>query len=133
MLINVPITAGWRIFCRDSDGRLVAIAHLSLLDADAAASELERAVKDGCKGGWVALFTHSQIPHGSEAHDVLFAKACELDVPLMVHPTWVPGNETGGSVLTGMTARPRKPMPKTIYHRCCIQQIFASFVGLGNL
>src|SRR5207247_9023988 len=33
-------------FCRDSGGRLIPIAHLSLLDIPAAISELERDVKD---------------------------------------------------------------------------------------
>src|SRR5207244_8825624 len=37
-------------FCRDSRGKLVPIAHLSLTDVDAAVTELERSVKDGCKG-----------------------------------------------------------------------------------
>jgi predicted TIM-barrel fold metal-dependent hydrolase len=77
-------------FCRDSGGRLVATAHLSLLDPHAAAVELERAVGDGCRGGWVAPFTHTRKPHGHPDHDVLFAKACELDVPLAIHPTYEP-------------------------------------------
>ena len=37
-------------FCRDSGGRLVPIAQLTLLDVEGSAAELERAVKDGCKG-----------------------------------------------------------------------------------
>jgi uncharacterized protein len=37
-------------FCRDSGGRLVPIAQLTLLDPAGSARELERAVKDGCKG-----------------------------------------------------------------------------------
>jgi predicted TIM-barrel fold metal-dependent hydrolase len=43
-------------FCRDSGGRLVPIAHLSLLDPAAAAVELERAVGDGCRGAFIAPF-----------------------------------------------------------------------------
>src|SRR5208282_3335747 len=43
-------------FCSDSGGKLIPIAHLSLGDPAAAAVELERAVKGGCKGGWVAQF-----------------------------------------------------------------------------
>lgn len=77
-------------FCRGSDGRLVPIAHLSLLDPGAAAVELERAVRDGCRGGFLAPFTHSKKPHGHEDHDALYAKACELDVPLAIHPTYEP-------------------------------------------
>ena len=62
-------------FCRDSGGRLVPIAHLTLLDPEGAAAELERAVKDGCSGGFVAPFTHTRKAHGHPDHDVLFAKA----------------------------------------------------------
>src|SRR5579859_726812 len=77
-------------FCRGSGGRLVPIAQLSLLDPQQAAAELERAVKDGCKGGFVAPFTHSRKPHGHADHDPLWAKAQELDVPIAIHPTFAP-------------------------------------------
>ncbi|MGH7987929.1 MAG: amidohydrolase family protein [Candidatus Binataceae bacterium] len=77
-------------FCADSHGRLIPVAHLSLGDPEAAARELERAVKDGCKGGWVAQFTLTHKPHGHPDHDVLFAKAQELDVPLGIHPSLEP-------------------------------------------
>ncbi|HEY2663968.1 MAG TPA: amidohydrolase family protein [Candidatus Binataceae bacterium] len=77
-------------FCRDSGGRLIPIAHLSLGDPAAAARELERAVNDGCKGGFVAPFTITRKPHGHPDHDVLFAKCQELDVPLAIHPTFEP-------------------------------------------
>jgi uncharacterized protein len=79
-------------WCSQSRGRLVPVAHLSLGDPQAAASELERAVKSGCKGGWVVQFTMTRKPHGHPDHDVLFAKAQELDVPLGIHvslePQW---------------------------------------------
>jgi len=77
-------------WCADSNGRLYSAAHLSLGDPQAAAAELERAVKAGCKGGWVAQFTMTRKPHAHPDHDVLFAKAQELDVPLGIHPTWEP-------------------------------------------
>lgn len=73
-------------FCRDSGGRLVAVAHLSLLDPEAAAAELRRAVAGGCRGGFVAGFTHSRKPHGHHDHDPLFAAAQDLGVPLTIHP-----------------------------------------------
>ena len=76
----------------DSGGRLIPVAHLSLSDPGAAATELERAVKVGHKGGWVVQFTTTRKPHGHNDHDVLFAKAQELDVPLGIHvslePQW---------------------------------------------
>ena len=77
-------------FCRDTGGRLVPIAHLSLGDPAAAAEELERAVQDGCKGGFVAPFTINRKPHGHPDNDVLFAKCQELDVPFAIHPTFEP-------------------------------------------
>jgi uncharacterized protein len=79
-------------WCSDSSGRLIPVAHLSLGDPAAAAAELERAVKAGHKGGWVVQFTMTRKPHAHPDHDVLFAKAQELDVPLGLHvslePQW---------------------------------------------
>ncbi len=77
-------------FCRGSGGRLVPIAHLSMLDIDAACTEFERAVADGCRGAFVAPFTHSRKPHGHPDHDALYATACALGVPLAIHPTFEP-------------------------------------------
>jgi uncharacterized protein len=77
-------------FCKGSGGRLIPIAHLSLGDPAGAARELERAVKDGCKGGWVAQFVMTRKPHAHPDHDVLFRKAEELGVPLGIHPTIEP-------------------------------------------
>ena len=76
-------------FCRD-EPRLVPTAHLSLSDAPAAARELERAVADGAKGGYVAPFHHDGRPLGHPDNDVLFAAAQDLDVPLAIHPTFEP-------------------------------------------
>jgi uncharacterized protein len=77
-------------FCGDSGGRLVPIAHVSLGDPDEAARELERAVKAGCKGAFIAPFTISRRPHGDPAHDRLFAIAQEAGVPVAIHPTLEP-------------------------------------------
>jgi uncharacterized protein len=77
-------------FCSESNGRLIPIAHLSLGDPLAAAQELERAVRAGARGGWVAPFTMTKRPHGHPAHDRLFATAQDLDVPLAIHPSFEP-------------------------------------------
>jgi predicted TIM-barrel fold metal-dependent hydrolase len=77
-------------FCRDSGGRLVPIAHLSLLDAEGAAAELRRAVADGCRGAFLAPFQHHRLAHGHPDHDPLWQAACELDVPVAIHPTIEP-------------------------------------------
>jgi len=73
-------------FCSDSDGRLIAIAHISLADPVAAAAELERAVRAGAKGAFVAPYTLTRIPHAHPDHDTFWAKAEELDVPVAIHP-----------------------------------------------
>ncbi len=77
-------------FCSGSGGRLVPVAHVSLGDPGGAARELERAVKDGCKGGFVSQFALTRKPTAHPDHDVLFAKAQELGVPLGIHPTFEP-------------------------------------------
>lgn len=74
-------------FCRDSGGRLIPIAHLSLGDPAEAARELERAVKDGCKGAFFFAFTPNRKPHGHPDHARVFAAAQDLDVPLAIHPS----------------------------------------------
>ncbi len=73
-------------FCSDSDGRLIAIAHISLADPVAAAAELERAVRAGAKGAFVAPYTLTRIPHAHPDHDAFWAKAQELDAPVAIHP-----------------------------------------------
>ena len=77
-------------FCRDSKGRLIPIAHLSLGDPAAAAAELERAVKDGCRGAFVVPFVWTHKAHGDPVHDPVYAKAVELDVPIAIHPAFEP-------------------------------------------
>ena len=77
-------------FCRRGSGRLVPIAHLTLLDPEGSAAELRRAVADGCKGGWVAPFTHTRKGHGHPDHDSLWRAAVALDVPVAIHPTYEP-------------------------------------------
>ena len=77
-------------FCRDGGGRIVPIAHLSLGDPEAAAAELHRAVKDGCRGAFVVPFTSSRKAHGDPVHDPVFRAAEELDVPLAIHPSFEP-------------------------------------------
>jgi predicted TIM-barrel fold metal-dependent hydrolase len=77
-------------FCRDSGGRLVPIAHLSLGDPATAAAELRRAVADGCRGAFFCPFTITRVPHGHPDHDAVFAAAQELGVPVAIHPTFEP-------------------------------------------
>lgn len=73
-------------FCRDYKERLIPIAHISLADGQEAAKELERAVKDGCRGAFVAPFTVTMKAHAHPDHDPFWAKAQELGVPVGIHP-----------------------------------------------
>jgi uncharacterized protein len=77
-------------FCRDSGGRLVAIAHLSLGDPVLAARELERAVADGCRGATFMPWTWSRMPHGHPHHDPVWEVAAALGVPVTIHPGYEP-------------------------------------------
>jgi len=117
-------------FCRGSGGRLVPIAQLTLLDVAGSARELERAVHDGCKGAWVNPFHHQRVVHGSAEHDALFAACCALDVPLALHPTFLPFRPAAG-----IFDWPREAMPfaDSIWLRSIVQQAFVSFFALGTL
>ncbi|MBK8960373.1 MAG: amidohydrolase [Proteobacteria bacterium] len=117
-------------FCRDSAGRLVPIAMLTLLDPAGSAAELERAVKDGCKGAWVNPFNHQRILHGDERHDVLFAKCCELDVPFAIHPTFIPQPPAYG--VFDWPAR-GQAWAELTWLRAVVQQALISFFALGTL
>ena len=47
-------------------------------------------MKDGCRGAFVVPFTWTHRAHGDPAHDPVFAKAVELDVPIAIHPAFEP-------------------------------------------
>ena len=117
-------------FCRDTGGRLVPIAHLTLLDPAGAADELERAVRDGCKGGYVAPFTHSRKAHGHPDHDALYARAAALDVPIAIHPTFEPF--WCAPVRFKRIGRAREFFYNVML-RQGVQQALLSFIALGTL
>ena len=117
-------------FCRASRGRLVPIAQLTMLDPAGSAAELERAVKDGCKGAWINPFNHHRVIHGDEKHDVLFAKCCELDVPLAIHPTFTPHSAAAGIFDWPHHGR---AWGEAIWLRSIVQQALISFFSLGTL
>ena len=117
-------------FCRDSGGKLVPIAQLTLLDVEGSAQELERAVKDGCKGAWVNPFNHLRVIHGDPAHDLLFQKCVELDVPLAIHPTFTPHAAADGIFDWPHSGR---AWGEAIWLRAIVQQALISFFSLGTL
>ena len=118
-------------FCRDSGGRLVPIAQLTLLDPAGSARELERAVKDGCKGAWVNPFHHHRIPHGDKVNDVLYAKCQELGVPIAIHPTFTPHDKPA----EGIFDWPPEGLlySSMMWLRAVVQQAFISYIALGTL
>ncbi len=89
-------------FCSDYKDRLIPIAHISLADGHEAAKELERAVKAGCKGAFVAPFTLTDKAHAHPDYDPFWAKAQELGVPVGIHPTPEPPTKRVYQRFTGM-------------------------------
>ncbi len=77
-------------FCSDSHGRLVPIAHIALTDGQHDAQELERAVKAGCKGVFIAPYTITDKAHGHADYDRFWATAQDLNVPVAIHPVAEP-------------------------------------------
>jgi len=117
-------------FCRNSGGRLVPIAQLTLLDVEGSVAELKRAVKDGVKGAWVNPFNHNRVIHGAPEHDALFAACVDLDVPLAIHPTFTPH-----AAADGIFDWPRegRAWGEAIWLRSIVQQALISFFSLGTL
>jgi len=123
-------------FCRDSDGRLVPIAHLSLWDVDLAVAELVRAVEDGCRGAFVGPFTMTRIPHGHPDHDRFWAAAQDLDVPVTLHPTYEPPGVTPVSRFDGfdglLMGEPRNLWNSILFGTQGLKQAFASFFAFAT-
>lgn len=73
-------------FCRDSNGRLIPIAHISFGDPAEAARELERTADDGARGAFVAPYTIPNKGHAHPDYDRFWAVAQERDLPVGIHP-----------------------------------------------
>lgn len=67
--------------------RLEALAALPMSDPDAAAAELERAIRRGLRGAIVYSNVGGRSLDEPEFRPV-FAAAAELDVPILLHPTY---------------------------------------------
>jgi predicted TIM-barrel fold metal-dependent hydrolase len=72
-------------FCSYSP-RLLPVAHISLTDVDAAAKELERAVKEGARSAMIGTFTHEKLSVADPKFSRFFATAQDLGVPVAIHP-----------------------------------------------
>jgi predicted TIM-barrel fold metal-dependent hydrolase len=79
-------------FCSGSSDRLIPIAHVSLLDGRMDADELERAIKAGCKGVFIAPYTITDKAHGHKDYDRFWAVAQDAGVPVAIHPVAEPPN-----------------------------------------
>jgi predicted TIM-barrel fold metal-dependent hydrolase len=66
--------------------RLLAVAHISLTDVEAAAAELERTVKAGARGAMIGTFTHEKLSVADRKFDRFWATAQDLGVPVAIHP-----------------------------------------------
>ena len=76
----------WLIeWCGNYPDRLIAIAHISLMDPKAGAEELKRTVKAGAKGAMLRAYPSGDRPSGHPDNDVFWATAQELDIPVALH------------------------------------------------
>ena len=78
-------------FCRNSGGRLIPIAHLSLGDPDGGRGRA-RARGQGRLPRRLRRALHLEPPGRTAipVHDPVYAKAVELDVPIAIHPAFEP-------------------------------------------
>jgi uncharacterized protein len=125
-------------FCRDSGGRLVAVAHLSLADPHLAAKELERAVADGCHGAFFLPWNWNRIPHGDPFYDDLWEVAQGLGVPVTIHPGYEPpfANTLGRYLEHDSTpgiGGAGAAFMSNMAARIGVQQCFTSFFAYGTL
>ena len=105
-------------FCKPNPNRLIGLAYIPAIGAEAAAAELERCAKMGAKGAAIVCW-----PSGndalSKAEDPFWAKAEELQIPIHIHvrltPRFAPapkatgqqGGDIPGLATTGMLDMPK--------------------------
>jgi uncharacterized protein len=125
-------------FCRDSGGRLIPIAQLTIGDPELAARELERAVADGCRGAFTLPFTWNRRPHGHQFFDRFWSAAERVGVPIGLHPGYEP---LFANTLTRFVDHDSSPgvggpgaqFMSNIVVRHGMQQAFASFFAYNTL
>jgi len=124
-------------FCRDGGARLVGAAHLCTHDVDAAVTELERAVADGLRGGFVVPFTWTRTAHGDPYYDPLWECAARLGVPIGIHPSYEPPWADTLGRFPGMgspgTFGGAGQLMRNMAARHGVTEAFASFFSYGTL
>jgi len=74
----------------DGQDRLLGFAHLPLQDPEAAAEELKRTVNElGFKGAHIGCDAGTGRPLDLPELDAVYAAASELDLPVILHPSYV--------------------------------------------
>ena len=116
-------------FCKDSGGRLQPIAHISLLDANLAAAEAERARRDGCVG----IFLSVDRPARGGRHlddpnlDRFWATAQDLEMPVGLHVIVREKPEFSGWT----RSRPlTDPSSRLFYHAFLAIDVMAAFTQM---
>jgi predicted TIM-barrel fold metal-dependent hydrolase len=72
-------------FCSARPDRLYYWAHLPMQDPTACVTELERAVRNGARGGGIGGANFGGLELDDKRYYPLWEKACELGVPFFVH------------------------------------------------
>ncbi len=72
-------------FCQAAPGRLIGVAHVSLLDLNEAIRELRRTAKAGMKGVFVRPDLVDGKPIGHRVFDPFWAECQDLGVPVSLH------------------------------------------------
>lgn len=75
-----------RDFCSDSDGRLIPLAFLPVLDIEIAIAEVRRAGQWGAKGFVMFATPLTTFGFWSKQYDRLWAEIEATDLPIVFHP-----------------------------------------------
>ena len=79
-------------FCQGHPGRLIPLAHLSLIEVEEGVKELKRTAKMGFKGAYPPGYSINGIPYADSYFDPFWAEAQEIGIPISLHVT---GNVDG--------------------------------------
>ncbi len=118
-------------FCADADDRLIPVAHLSLSDPEAAATELVRAVGEGARGCFVLPFTHARRALAHADHNRVFAAAQDLDVVFAIHPGFEPDWAKGERFTGGNWTEDRLQLLESVRGGDGVRHQFATFFDMA--